>query len=118
MEFSPSKDAASCLPCGGGPVKLLGADVIGASRVGDENAFILYHCPRMSKGIRKLLKVGQFKCEDSETTAELIGQVRQGASSRDEFQPHGKTMLAVINPMAGKGRYVRKLWPPASSSWG
>lgn len=83
--------------------------MIGASKVGDEDAFVIYHCPRTSKGSRKLHKVGQFKCKDPEITSELIGQIRQGASSRDEFQPYGKTLLAIINPLAGKGRFVSKL---------
>lgn len=84
--------------------------MIGASKVGDENAFLVYHCTRNSNGRRKLVKVGHFKCEDPDTTMELIGQIRQGASSREELQPYGKTILAVINPMAGKGRYVPNLF--------
>lgn len=106
IEFSPGTNAAVCLRCGGGPVKLSGADVIGASKVGDENAFLVYHCARNSNGRRKLFKVGHFKCEDPDTTLELIGQIRQGASSREELQPYGKTILAVVNPMAGKGGYA------------
>lgn len=105
IEFVPSTDTACFACCGGRPIELSGADVIGAAQVDGESTFVVYFCPKNSKsGRRHLRKIGPFKCDDVDTTGELVDQIRQGASSREELQPYGKTVLAAVNPVAGKGR--------------